>query len=234
MNESFKDLLVLQDRDIQRTEIDDQIKKNPLEVTACQKGIEAEKADLQSKRQKLMEMEAKSKQLEGDVKSIEDQIVKKQNQQLEVKKNEEYKALDVEMDLLREKTEEIEEEALTLLVEIDGAKLEFSSEEGKSKTKVSEAEKFIEILKNKQSELEKSLSGAVERYESALAKVSERFQRSYLQIKKQIKRFPFVIPLKGQVCTGCNLKVSNEVYDTASKYDALTHCDQCQRIVYRD
>jgi len=42
----------------------------------------------------------------------------------------------------------------------------------------------------------------------------------------------YIAPLEEQKCSGCNLRVSNDVVSSVLVEQKLTHCDQCGRIVY--
>jgi len=56
--------------------------------------------------------------------------------------------------------------------------------------------------------------------------------RTYDRVKKVVSKPPFLAPLNDQKCSGCNLRVSNDVISTALVEQKLTQCDQCGRIVY--
>ena len=62
--------------------------------------------------------------------------------------------------------------------------------------------------------------------------VDAEMLRTYDRVKKVVSRAPYLAPLKDQKCSGCNLRVSNDVISTALVEQKLTQCDQCGRIVY--
>ena len=55
---------------------------------------------------------------------------------------------------------------------------------------------------------------------------------SYDRVKKVVSKPPYIAPLNDQKCSGCNLRVSNDVVSSVLVEQKLTQCDQCGRIVY--
>ena len=68
--------------------------------------------------------------------------------------------------------------------------------------------------------------------ETARTQVEAEMLKTYDRVKKVVARAPYLAPLKDQKCSGCNLRVSNDVISTALVEQKLTQCDQCGRIVY--
>ena len=71
-----------------------------------------------------------------------------------------------------------------------------------------------------------------EEIERSRKEVPEEMLRAYDRVKKVVARPPYLAPLKDQKCSGCHLRVSNDVISTALVEQKLTQCDQCGRIVY--
>ena len=55
----------------------------------------------------------------------------------------------------------------------------------------------------------------------------------YDRTKTQVKRPPYISAIETQNCTGCHLRVSNEVQGLVISGEEITTCDQCPRIVYK-
>ena len=56
--------------------------------------------------------------------------------------------------------------------------------------------------------------------------------REYERVKKVVRRPPYVVPVEDQKCSGCNLRVSNDIVSSILVEEKLTACDQCGRVVY--
>ena len=86
-------LLIVQDRDIALQKIEQELTRIPQERTALEGLITAEEANIEAAGHALKEKEVERNELDTEVKAKEEAIARFKNQQLEVKKNDEYRAL---------------------------------------------------------------------------------------------------------------------------------------------
>ena len=95
---SLAKLLELQERDSRRLSLEQQLKSVPREIAAVEARIAAEKAAIEAAKAEWHGLESKKKQLEIEIKEAEGKVAKYRTQQLEVRKNDEYKALTHEIE----------------------------------------------------------------------------------------------------------------------------------------
>ena len=62
--------------------------------------------------------------------------------------------------------------------------------------------------------------------------VEPSFLSSYDRVTTIVSRPPYMAPISDQKCSGCHLRVSNDVVSSALVEKKITQCDQCGRIVY--
>ena len=86
-------LLIVQDRDVALQKIEQELTRIPLERAKIEALIKTEKDNIESASQSLKEKEVQRNELDHEVKGKEADVARFKNQQLEVKKNEEYRAL---------------------------------------------------------------------------------------------------------------------------------------------
>ena len=98
-------LLIVQDRDVVLQKIEQELTRIPKERSALEEHITAEKANIQAASYALKEKEVERNELDTEIKVKEEAIVRFRTQQLEVKKNDEYRALTHQI----EQTEQIRE-----------------------------------------------------------------------------------------------------------------------------
>ncbi len=75
------------------------------------------------------------------------------------------------------------------------------------------------------------LVGATSEFEQARGPVPEAWLTRYDRLVKT-QGLPAVVPLHGQKCGGCHLKVSNGVETLARIGGDIVTCDNCGRILY--
>ena len=68
--------------------------------------------------------------------------------------------------------------------------------------------------------------------EETRKEVEPGFLSTYDRVSKIVSRPPYMAPINDQKCTGCHLRVSNDVVSSVLVEKKITQCDQCGRIVY--
>lgn len=166
----------------------------------------------------------------GDIEQRQAQIVKYDGQLYSIKKNEEYKALLYEMDLLKKQIAVKEERILSLMIEHDEAKvvLEADKERIQGEVAVIDAEcaKIDEELHRFTAE-RKSL---VKARPPIAEKVHKALLNRYERIRKV--RTPAVAPLNEEVCGGCFMSVRPQIVNEIMANEKIHACQHCGRLLY--
>jgi uncharacterized protein len=230
-NPQIEKLLILQDRDQVVRRLVDQLASIPCEVEAHEAEIEGEKTALENSKSKLQGLEVQRNDLDLQVRSAQEKINKYRNQQLEVKKNEEYQALAHEIELTEKQILVWEEEEIALMLEIDGESEVYSKREAVFDSAIAGIREKIAVLGAKKSEIEAQLDVAKEKLEESKTPIEVRFIKTYERLADRIK-LPVIVPVKGQICEGCHLRVSNDTVEESRKGEELTTCDNCGRVVF--
>jgi len=231
-NTDFKKLLLVHSRDRRSHLMGQELNNIPSLIIKMESKIKLEKDTIAAATQDLRSLEAQNSSIEKEINSITDQISRNKNKQLEVKKNEEYQALEKEITNLLEQQSSKEDMQIEVLVKIDGAKETAEI----AKSKITEKVESLEIEKlgliKRQEELQIETEQLATELEDARSDTEEILLKGYDRTKKVVSRPPYIAPLEDQKCTGCNLRVSNDIVSSVLVDQKLTHCDQCGRIVY--
>ena len=231
-NSDFKELLLLHGRDRRHGKLIEELKLLPDDIVRMDQKIKIESDSIDLAVSEWKELEAKNNSLEKELLQITDKIAKNKLRQLEVKKNEEYKALENEIKLLIEQQYLKEDEQLEILVKIDDAQATAKIAQEKIAQKVIGFEKQRENFEKRILQVKSEIHEVESEIKEARSKVIVEMLRAYDRVKKVVSRAPYLAPLNEQRCTGCNLRVSNDVISTVLVEQKLTQCDQCGRIVY--
>ena len=228
----FQQLLLLHSRDRRLKTLKNDLEKLPAELEYMDKKIFEEKESIRMAMEEWKTLESKNNSLEKDILSHRDQIARQRNRQLEVKKNEEYQALEHEIANLESKIDELESEQIETLDKIDDARETADVAEKKIAQRVIELEKEREerVAFGKQAEID------VQSLETQIVETRKEVEPDFLsvydRVSKIVSRPPYMAPLEDQKCSGCHLRVSNDVVSSVLVEKKLTQCDQCGRIVY--
>lgn len=231
MAKAIEQLLVLQacDQEIRRLrkEMDD----IPLRKQQIESRLQAHQEGIAQAEHALLEAKTRIKHLEGEIEEARRQIQKYRDQQLQIKTNDEYKALEKEIAGAQQGIRRLEDQELAAMEAVEAAQSAVAGRRealGKEKERVdSELHVFMERsagladeLKRREEE-RKTLAAAVEpvwlaRYERIFAK----------------QRDAAIALVEHGTCGCCHMKLSPAQIVDARKTDTLTSCAFCGRMLY--
>ena len=228
----FQELLLLHGRDRRHGKLIEEKKLLPDDLVRMDQKIKIEQDSIDLAVLEWKELEANNNSLEKELLQISDKIAKNKNKQLEVKKNEEYKALENEIGVLNEQQSAKEDEQIEILLKIDDASATAKVAQEKIALKVVDLERQRANFEKRIQQVESDIVAIEQEIQEARSKVLTDMLRAYDRVKKIVSSAPYLAPLNDQKCSGCNLRVSNDVISTVLVEQKLTQCDQCGRIVY--
>jgi len=231
-NPEFQELLLLHGRDRRYGKLEEELKLLPDDIKRMEKRISTENESIDLAVSEWKQLESQNNSLEKEIIEIGEKISKSKVRQLGVKKNEEYQALENEISSLTLLQSQKEDEQIEVLVNIDDAKATAEIAQDKIVSKVKDLERQKQGFEDRIAQVKTELQDLHKEIETARTQVEAEMLKTYDRVKKVVARAPYLAPLKDQKCTGCNLRVSNDVISTALVEQKLTQCDQCGRIVY--
>jgi hypothetical protein len=225
-------LLIVQDRDSALQKIEQELDRIPQERKAIESLIATEQANIEAVRHALKQKEVERHELATEVQAKESAINRFLNQQLQVKKNDEYRALTHQIAQSEQDVSDLEEREIGLMLEIDSTREAFEAEKAIIDARIVEQKKQIALLGEREGNLTASIDEAAAAVAQARAAADENFLGHYDRVKKLCKRLPYVARIEAHKCDGCHLRVSNEVSSAALTAGEPSFCDQCARMVY--
>jgi hypothetical protein len=124
MLEAIEKLLILQDRDRKIGRLKAELAHIEPERESLRAKSAGANASLEALRQRVRQIESDRKRLELDVEAKKQQIERYANQQLQTRKNEEYRALANEIETCRKEITRIEDEEIELMEQTEAAQKE--------------------------------------------------------------------------------------------------------------
>jgi predicted nucleic acid-binding Zn-ribbon protein len=231
MNPTVEALLVLQERDTRVTTLTTELDELPGQIAAVEREVSARTAKFDELKSRTRQIEADRKKLDLDVQSKQVAISRYKSQQQQTRKNEEFSALNHEIEHTEKEISALEDSELELMEAYD-----------KGLAAVAEAERellqFKEKAKQKKAELEKrtaalaaELITAEEKQAAAEKAVPEDAVPRYRRILKS-KKDVAIVPIQHGACGGCHMKLTSQTVLTAKAADHLVACENCGRLVY--
>jgi uncharacterized protein len=231
----LESLLVLQDRDSKRLDLEAQLKAVPLEIGRVEATIAAERAAIEEAKTELRSLETQKKGIETEIGSAEDQLGKYKTQQLGVRKNDEYQALGHEIETVQGRIGDLEGRELGVMYAIDEARKKFAAADAVLRQNIAGHEARIAMLREREANLKAQHQEATAAVTAARVPVAPAVISIYDSMA--VRGMPVVVRIVAGKCGGCHLRISSEVESAARGKGApgeLARCDQCARIVYWD
>jgi predicted nucleic acid-binding Zn-ribbon protein len=177
-------------------------------------------------------MKKKYREHEREVQDRLSHIQKSEIKLNSVKTNKEYQSVLKEIEDLKRKNSDIEDEMIECLDTVDAAEqsLESKREQLLAFTQKINLEKKTIQQKADQNrerlaELEKELRDAFQCIDSDL-------MEKYKRIQEKHAGGIAIVSVENAVCTGCNVNIPPQMYNELQRCDSLRFCPNCQRIVY--
>jgi len=233
VNERIQNLLVLQDRFQNSEKLKNELARLPAEIEKLRDQIKEETDQFESASNEVKALETKRSQIDLEVKSAEEQILKYRGQQLLVKKNDEYQALTHEIELTEQKISDLETEELELMESIDEETVLLKKTKEETEKRIAYQKQLISDCEAKIANLSAEKDSAVSIFEKHLSETPLEDARIFERLQKQVKRAPMIVEVKDQQCGGCHMRVSNDSFKKA-KIGEIAFCDQCSRLLYFD
>ncbi|MEM6821136.1 MAG: C4-type zinc ribbon domain-containing protein [Verrucomicrobiota bacterium] len=231
MQDDLTQLLILQDRDLRKQQIENDLQRIPLEEKQIERTLATQSSDYEAHKKAAQQIEVNRKELDNEVKSKEALISKYQNQQLQTKKNDEYQALGHEIDRAKQEISTLEDQELELMEQYEGAQKEVSKEAEKVKDYEKTANARRDALKSKATALNKELEELNKAIAEQETKCSEGNLHMYRRILKSKGDRAIVKVDNGKNCSGCHMTITHQEILEA-KAGKITHCGHCGCLLF--
>lgn len=226
-------LIIVQAKDLFFQKLQQELDRIPSERAKIERLIEEEKASIELAKSELNAKEVERNDLDSQIKGKESDTAKFKTQQLEVKKNEEYRALTHQIEQAQNDISELEEKEIAIMYSIDDAKVSFEKAKADIDMRIARQNEQLSQLESRLKQLKEEVGLAEAVYLEARSAVEAEALEIYGRTKAQTKRPPYIASIEVQNCSGCHLRVSNDVLGSAISGEEIIACDQCARIVYK-
>jgi len=231
MFDAIEKLLILQERDRRIRRVQEELSHIGPERETLRAKAAATQTQLDTAKNRLKQIETDRKRLELDVEAQKSQIEKYANQQLQTRKNEEYRALAHEIDACRAEITKIEDHEIELMEKGEAVQKEISratQEAGETKKQV---ENQVGELNQREENLKKELSELQTSRAELAAAVDEAARLRYERLLKS-KGDNVVVGVHHGVCGGCHMKFPVQLVVQCQAQKELVICPNCSRILY--
>lgn len=223
-------LLVLQEKDRKIAKLNREIRDIPVRKADVEMQLDRAKGRLASVRENQMAIQSDLKQLEIEVEAHREKITKYKQQQLEVKNNDQYRALLHEVAAEERGISELEDREIQLMEKLELSKTSVEACEAE----LAEEEEGIrdeqEMLLERLAEVQEDLESVTADRERLSGNVDASLLKKYERLFANKRDFA-VVRVENTHCRGCNMKLPPQVVNDAINPAKLVICNYCGRML---
>ena len=231
MDPVLQSLIRLQELSLEQARLQKILSSFPLEIESIDRQSQEASSALTAARESVEEGRKRRRAHEAELQDLESRLSKYNAQLMQVKTNQEYKAMQKEIEGVRGSVGAVEEKILLLMDEIESLQKKVAGEEVllAQRKKESDARK-AEILKSQE-----EIAAEAAKVEAARMEASAGVRGEALEM------FTRIAPLRNGIavaralderCLECKVRVRPQIFAEIRKNERIIQCDSCQRILY--
>jgi uncharacterized protein len=226
----IENLLKLQDADKAIRRLNDEIAELPKRVAVIEQKLAGTKAGLEKAQAAVKADEAARRKYDTNINDLRGKISKYRDQSLDVKTNEQYKALLHEIQFAEKEIAANEDKILELMVNADARDKEVKAAQAELKAETAEIEKEKEQARLRTAEDEKQLAEWRGKRDGLRSGVREDLLRHYERVSKF--RGSGISEVRDHKCLACQVILRPQTYNDVRSGKETVVCESCQRILY--
>jgi uncharacterized protein len=227
-----QNLIELQRVDREILRLKEEIASLPKRVTAIEAKLAGTKAVLEKAKAAIKADEASRRKYETAIQDLQQRISKYRDQSLDVKTNEQYKALLSEIQFAEQDIRINEDRILELMVNAEARDKDVKAGERELKEETAEIEKEKTEARQRTAEDEKQLAEWNGKRDKLRSGVEADLLRQYDRVSKH--RGTGISEARDHKCMACQVMLRPQTYNEIRAAKEVVFCDSCQRILYYD
>jgi predicted nucleic acid-binding Zn-ribbon protein len=224
-------LLIVQDRDRRIRQLSRESEDIPARRKLSEERLKEHKEALQAAQELVKKNAAAIKGVELEIDTAKQRILKLREQQVSIKTNEQYRAMNNEVAGVEKQIREFEDREMVLMEETEGLRANVARMDQRLKQEdvivQSDRVQLEERLQAIQSEIERHKQERA----GLVADVDPEWLSRYDRTFKHHPDFALV-PVDQAACGGCHMKLPPQVVQNVKRNQAMVCCSFCGRILY--
>jgi hypothetical protein len=231
MQEIIEKLLILQERDRKILRVTQELAHIGPERDGLQAKARATQTALEAAKLRVKQIESERKQRDLEIEAKKSQIEKYANQQLQTRKNEEYKALAHEIEMAKEVIFKIEDAEIVLMEQAEVAQKNVAQATVEAAAAKKRVEDEIGLLNAREDNFKKELAELTAGRLTLASGVDESTRNRYERILKS-KGENVIVGVEHSSCGGCHMKLTAQTVNSCRAQAEIVTCSNCGRILY--
>ena len=231
MHPDLKNVIVLQQVDLKIEELTKRIDSLPAQIQSLHSRLDEFIHSQEDRKKRLAANQHARKELDGDIKVIQEKIAKHKDQLYQVKTNDQFRAMTKEIEGEEAKVRAIEDEILEKMLEAEEIQKQVQEAAARLENERAQVAEEIAQLEAEQKADDDERRGLQARRAELRAGLSESTRSHYDRIRPA-RRGIAVAEVRGGLCTACNVLLRPQIYNEVRTHEVLLTCENCGRIIY--
>jgi predicted nucleic acid-binding Zn-ribbon protein len=227
----LEQLLVIQDRDQKILNLKSDLERLPKEEENAKLRLVGDRTSKEKIEQEIKENEVGIKSLELDIETRRDTISKLKVQQFETRKNDEYQAINHEIERYQKDISSLEDSEIELMEKGENLSSDLKIAKDTLQSTQDIVDKEIKIIHERRSHCQDQLDETTKERQSISTSVDPDLLNEFERIFSS-KKGDAIAELDKGICTGCHMKVTPATAAAVRASKNIAHCDQCGRMLY--
>ena len=231
MNSDLQKLIDLQVVDARIAALKAEVAALPKQVAEIEAKLAGSKAQLDAAQAAMKADEIARRKHESDIKDQQEKISRYRDQSLKVKTNDEYRALNHEIQFAEAEIQKLEDNILEIMVATDARKEAMKQAEAALKADTAANEKEKDHARAQTAEDEKQLAELNAARKELRSGVAEESLNHYDRVLKL--RGSATAPVhEDESCSACRVRLRPQVFQEVMSNEQIITCFYCNRIMY--
>jgi len=231
MIEKLEKLIMLQKCDLEILTLESRLKQIPVEIDNLEKEVATEKASVKTAEHLLSDSQKTRRALERDLGLVESKVEKYKDQLMQVKSNDEYRAMQRQIENAKEDVSAKEDLILAKLDEAENLQADLSKRQKELEVGMVEVGKLEAELEKETARLKTELDRQKSERTELVGLIPEDLLSQYDQIVRARGGIG-VAEAKNEHCQECHFRLRPQVYEELRLGQKILKCDSCTRILY--
>lgn len=213
-----------------------ELEKMPEEKRKVEERYASESSALKSAEEALRELELKVRSLDSEIEVIRTKKRDFQAKSALIKSNDEYRAAMLQIEMCDASISSLEDQQLSLMEAMDGQRPVIEERRRELEAAKANAGEVVKSLDARAEEIRKQIATWESRIPEVEAMIAPEYLKEYVRLRSSklvSKTQPVFVPVMGESCGGCRLRLVLQVQNNA-RNGKLVFCPACQAMLYWD
>jgi len=224
-------LLIVQDRDRKIMRLEREIADLPQRRQLIEAQLDSHKKALEQADDLIRKRGLEQKELESEIEARKQKIAKFRQQQFEVKNNDDYRALERQIEAVNAEIVALEDREIEVMEAVEQAHAIHDEKTAALKEEQKSVQGEVELFNQRAANLEKELADARSARADSIAAIDPDWIARYDRTMKHTGDYALV-PVENNTCGGCHMKLPPQAAHDARRLDSMTLCMYCGRLLY--